>query len=481
MGTALWGLLGLIYGQVIELQSGKPRLVTFPELGSKRPLLWVALAWRHPPAYQELGRIVAFLVAQEDTLNPSSAALRRQLGNLGGHLSLWSMPEGAAVCLTVPRRAAVEAVSWLYAALRALPLQDSLAWQRLRQRAAKAWTGFALKQEVEWLLRGSPLLPPSLAWPQALAYIQRYLAPESLYVIFGGSLSFREKFQIGRLPLKIPLKPVSDSLPSLAVPPIPDTLIQNLWAYPGYVGLLVEGPLNWKERLAFREAFLSRWQREAPPLQWSLHLRDRTHLLLQARLDGRSYAFLRRLSTLTAQDSLEAQAWQAAFELFFRKVCAHPEEYPDLWITPVLMGDTLRLMDTLPAQVWRNGWPFRARGVWIGNETLALDTLVSTPPPARPPAAAVPDFLWTGPGLPPLGEWAAAFRLFWKPPCRRPCELSAYYRTVRERKRLTEYLHQLRLELIRTHQIPPEALEIYLRPLPVGFPPKAIRFRCFRC
>jgi hypothetical protein len=196
---------------------------------------------------------------------------------------------------------------------------------------------------------------------------------------------------------------------------------ENLWAYPIYGSAWVETPSSYPERLAFVEAFLSRWQREAPPLQFRGAFEGRERYSFDVRLDGKSYQYLRRLTHLAAGDSAEAQAWRMAYARRCLRLRGEPARYPDVWIGALLRGDSVALPDTLPDTLWWRGWRVSLRGLWLVQELYALDTLEGEAK-LESPVALSPDTishfspfetLWVPPrkgAEPPLEVWAAAMQ-----------------------------------------------------------------------
>lgn len=476
-----WGLF--LLGQVWDHKPGTPALVSFPNWGSKRAIVWIAIAWPHAPAQQAIGEVVARMASQELPFGETSQRLRAWADSLGLSLSVWSGPEGAALLAAVPRPALTEVVRWMYTALAHLPVGDPRAWHLYRRAYLRPWSGFSLKRELLWRLLGSSKAPGSFTPEDLALYTQRYLRPESLRVLVGGGLALREKSALQKIPFRASFAAPADPPPTF--PPLsstPDTTEENLWAYPAYAGLLIQTPRPIAERLAFLQAFLTLWQKEAPPLSYEGTFYGPEHYILQARLDGASYRFLRNLSHLQPRDSIEYAAWQAAYALGRAAFLSHPGLYPDLWVASVLRQDTFLLPDTLPAEIWQKGWPFSRQGIWLYNEWVLQDTLprensdtLRTADTAR--ATRPPDLLWKGQGSVPLAEWASAIQLFWQPEAP-PCELIGYYPHKKAREKRLKELHHLRKLLIQRYGIAPAALRVVLHVSPPDFPPQAIRLRC---
>lgn len=462
------------------LAQDRPTIHYLTEGRSRSPTTWVGVAWRHAPHLREAGEVLTLCLALEARQMPFAA----QAESLGIRVHTWSGPEGAAITVTVPRTHLLAAADWLYSLLTRVPHAPNHTWHAALRQYQRRWEGFSLEWELFWRIAGPSAPPGRLVWDSAAAYIERYLRSGALLMLVGSPASFREKVALGRMrpPLIAapapPHSPLTDTLPA-------DTTEENLWAYPAYAALRIELPEPWGERIAFLQAFLSRWLREAPPLRWQGRFWGGRTYLLQARLDGQSHRFLRNLTQLTPRDSTELQTWQAAYALTRQQILAHPEAHPDIWIGALLRGDTLLLPDTLPVEIWQRGWHFTARGIWLESEWLAVDTLLQHPlPPDTVPATATPapvpapDYLWMGTGEPPLAEWASALQLFWGGEPTPPCELIGYYRRRKEYNARLKALHALRRRLIQQYSIPPEALRVTLRPVPPDLPVKALRLKC---
>lgn len=483
MAVAWIGALCLLYAQVWESRPGQPHVVTFPEMGSRRPLVWIALAWPHRAHEQEIGQFIAEAASHAHYPNEPSRRLRTWAERIGLSLQVWSGPEGAALTGTVPRPYLLEAVDWLYSALALLPLGDSVQWQWQYRTYMRRWTGFHLARDLEWRLLHPTHPPGRFSYAEAFAYIQRYLQPDSLCLILGAALSVSERSQIRKKTFRASLHgevPTATPAPLEPSPPPPPE--ENLWAYPAYVCVRLQTPPHLPEKVAFLEAFLTRWHQEAPPLRWQGYFWGPDGYILLARTEGRSYHFLRLLGRLSPLDTIELQAWQAAYRLARLRLRTEPEAYPDLWIATTLRRDTLALPDTLPTETWLRGWPFAAQGFWLYNDLLVEDTLflpsegrgdsLSQPPPARP------DFLWTGEGPPPLAEWAAALRLYEPTDPDRPCELIGYYHRKADFQKRLKALHALRRTLIQQYGVAPRHLRVRLQKATPDLSKKALRLRC---
>ncbi|MCX8112603.1 MAG: hypothetical protein N3E49_05330 [Bacteroidia bacterium] len=471
-------LIGLIWVQV------KPTIHYLPQVSS-RPLVWAALAWRHPFSLWEVGEVLTLYLNQEAQHSPLAARAE----SLGIQLYPWSGPDGAALSLTAPRSHLVAAVDWLYNLLSRLPREPNADWQAALRRYRKRWEGFSLERDLFWRLCGSGSAPGQITWEQAAAYIQRCFVSGNLHLIVGGNPSFREKVQLSRLHPPVQSISSTDTLTSSPSLASSDTTEENLWAYPAYVSLRIELPARWEDKLAFLQAFLTRWQKEAPPLQWRGRFWGKETYVLQARVDGRSFRFLRELKVLAPRDSAEQSSWEAAYQLARQRILAHPQAHLDLWMTATLQGDSVTFSDAVLS--WR--WSFKAQGIWLQNEWLAVDTpLAEIDTPSAEAAlsesisltnssSVAVDYLWLGKGMLPLAEWASALQLSWTNRPSRPCELIGYYRHRQARNKRLRDLHALRRLLIRRYGIPPEAIRITLRPVPPDLPPKSLRLKCCAC
>lgn len=472
MGTCCLGIL-------IWLQGGTVRLYHPLELRLRSATSWVGIAWAHSPDQWEIAEVFTSALR----LHAKAEPFQRIADSLGIQLYSWVGPEGAGLAILLPRPYLIAGVHWLYALLEAAPQAIELHWKSASHQYQKRWTGFSLEKELSWRLRSpnSPISSPPIE--AGMAYLAECLQKRQLHLLSGGEISFREKNQLLRLkpPFSSPSSPSTEA--ASHSPSFPeDTAEENLWAYPAYVALSITLPESRSEWVAFLEAFFHRWYQEAPPLRWEGRLWGRTYLL-QARLDGKSYAFLRGLRHLQPRSDQEMQTWQAAYALKRQQMRAHPEAFLDFWMPAALQQDTLPLPDTLPTDLWRRGWDFQAKGIWLYNEWLALDTLseVSQDTLPLPSAKSIfppPDFLWLGKGPLPLSEWAAALRLYWENGRPSPCELIGYYRHRRKYNERLKALHTLRRRLIRQYQIPPEALRVILRPVPPDYSEKVLRLKC---
>lgn len=456
----------------------KPTIHYWTDKLNQSTVAWVAVAWRHAPHLWEVGEVLTEALIMEARQAPFAAPAE----SLGIQLYRWAGPEGAALALTVPRAYLLSALDWLYALLTRLPIEPDFVWQRAWRHYRRRWEGFSLERELFWRLYGTAPAPAAFPWDTVAQYLDRYLRINGLHLIIAGPVSMRERALISRM--RPPLMPASvTEVPPLTFSPVPDTTEENLWAYPAYVALRVDLPQMPAERLAFIQAFLHRWHSEAPPLRWQGRFWDERTYLLQARLDGRSYAFLRHLTHLIPRDTAELRAWKAAYTLARQRLLAHPETSLDFWMGAFLRGDTVSLPDTLPEGVWWRGWSFTARGIWLLNEWLSLDTLLQAPAAtdtARPVEfQRLPlDFIWLGKGEPPLSEWAAHLIAFGKAENAQPCELIGYYKRPKDRSTRTKELHAIRRQLIQVYGIPSTMLRVVLRPVPPDLPLKALRLKC---
>lgn len=472
--------MGGLLAQVWEGRRDGPALVTLPQLGARRPVVAVAVTWRHGPAQKATGDFVTFLARHELEGDRVGQWLRAWLDSLGGRLFAWSGPEGAAVGLVVPRALVEPALEWLYTALAHLPLAEGPDWQRYYRRYLRRWEGFSLKQDLLWRLEGGPS-SGTFTSHEVAQYVAQYLQPESLVVVVMGSLPLRQKRTLLRKRFWLPIASSGQVSKEPCQPLIQDSCEENVWAYPAYVALFLRTPRDLAERVAFVAAFLQRWDREAPPLTWegSFYGPDRYRLF--ARVDGRGYAFLRGLESLQPRDSVEIAAWQAAYAVARARILTYPECYPDVWIASVLRGDSLVLPDTVPVSLLRQGWFFQAEGLWLYNELVLADT-VPTPPAlaqgvdTEAVRAVPPDEMVIS--EPPLAAWASALRLYWQPDYP-PCELIGYLHKARHRDRKLSYLHHLRRKLIQQYGVLPEALRVHLQPASPDFPEEAVRLRCY--
>ncbi|MEN3040659.1 MAG: hypothetical protein ABDH66_03860 [Bacteroidia bacterium] len=465
--------LGLIWAQ------GLPSIHYVPELRSQSPVRWIAVAWSHSPQKWPMGEIIANALI----LRAQDRDLAEKAESLGLRLYTWSGLEGAAVAVTVPRVYTIPAVKWLYDLLSRLQYLPPYLWHIAWRTHHRAWEGFSLERELLWRLGGGRFSGVGFSVDSALSYLQQYMSTACLHLIVSGTLSIRDKNQIQALrPPFIP-REISVSNDSV-LSDTPSYEEENIWAYPAYVVLQIRLPAYWPEKIAFLQAFLVRWMREAPPLRWKGSFWGNDSYLLQARLDGRSYSFLRGLMELVPRDSIELIAWKSAYTTACRHLQAFPEYFMDIWIPAFLRGGSYTLPDSLPHEVWQRGWPFQAQGIWLWNDWLHLDTVQVadsnslSPSRASAASAPIPDFIWTGKGDPLLSEWASAIQLFWNAERSIPCELIGYYKSLRDRTRRLKYLHELRRRLIREYHIPPQALRVTLRPMTPGLPPKALRLKC---
>ena len=476
------GCLMLLWAQEGSLRAGQPQWVFLPEVGGKRPLVWIAVAWPHAPHQEEIGYFIANMATAKDYPGEPASHLRQWAEAIGLQVQAWSGPEGAALHGVVPRANLLSAVEWLYTALSHLPIGQPLVWEWHKRNYLRQWRGFSLERELLWRLRGRSLRPGAFSYEETALYVQRYLRPDSFRILVSGTLSLREKTQLQRKVFRQSY-PVSDTIPSppRPSPPPPDTTEENLWAYPAYVALLITTPPSWGEKVAFLQAFFTRWEKEAPPLRKAGYFLGDKEYFLQTRLDGKSYRFLRNLSYLKPQDSLELSAWQAAYKLMCARLLSFPETAPEVWIASALRGDTVLLPDTLPLRIWEQGWSFQARGLWLTHPDVEADTMTffpATPLDTAQTPCIAPDLFWEGKGLPPLSEWASALQLYRACAPDMHCDLIAYYRRPKARDQRLKEAHALRKKLISGYGIPPQTLRVVLQKAPPDFPEKALRLRC---
>ncbi|MCX7652416.1 MAG: hypothetical protein N2200_06075 [Bacteroidia bacterium] len=474
MAACCFSVLGLLWAQ------GALAIHYAPELRSRSPLAWLAVAWTHPPQKWAVGEIVTNAL----TLKAQEKDFMIRAESLGIRLYTWSGPDGAALAATVPRPYVVKAAKWMYDLISWLQYVPPYVWHAASRMHYRAWEGFSLEKELFWRLCGmSSSAHRGFSLDSALAYVQRYMNTSCLHLIVSSNLSTPEKAQIQKL--RPPFVP-SETFQSSEAAPV-DTASyreENLWAYPAYVALRVQLPDSWAEKIAFLQAFFSRWMREAPPLRWQGRFWGSETYLLQARLDRRSYDFLQHITQIAPRDTIELTAWKAAYAMERQQLLSFPECHMDAWVPLLLKGKDMALPETLPSEIWTRGWQFKAQGIWLWNGWLSVDVSVSessdssvhSVTPTVPISA--PDLLWTGQGDPFLNEWASAIQLFWGSGRTTPCELIGYYKHPRDRNKRLKYLHALRRRLINHYHIPPQALRITLRPMPPGFPSKALRLRC---
>ncbi|MCS7296700.1 MAG: hypothetical protein RMK19_04310 [Bacteroidia bacterium] len=463
-------------------QGAQPKLHTLPELRTKAPTVWIGLAWRHFPYQWEIGEVVTRMICLEAQKPPFSYWAE----SLGIFLSKWSGPIGAALSLRVPRSALIPAIEWLYELLAHFPQTPSLTWFLALRAYQREWEGFSLEKELFWRVCYPNQRPMDFSWEDLALYVNRYLAPESLHLVVGAELSFRERVRLSRSLFRSRMSFIQGTPPLPPSASSPDTVDTNLWAYPAYATLLLPLSSSWAEKIAYIGAFLNRWHYEAPPLRWQGRFWGDSAYLLQARLDRASYIFLRTLEFLAPRDSIELQAWQSAYKLFCASMRAAPELFLDIWIPFVLRGDTINLSDTLPTAVWQRGWKFRAHGIWLVNEWIEIEEERSSEdslpilPSSEQEKISPPDFLWEGRGSPPLREWAAALRLFWEREERLvPCDLIGYYRRRKDQRALIKRLHDLRKTMIQLYGVPPQALRVMIDLRQPDFSPHSIRLKCY--
>jgi hypothetical protein len=475
--------------QVVEVWPSGMRLVIYPDLERQGPIAGVFVAWPHPSEAWEIGDFFRGLFYHPSYPSDRTRRLREWADSLGLVFSTWSGPEGAALIAEVPWSYKMQALQWLHAVVGSLELGDEHLYRWAVYRYYRQAEGLQLSREIALRRRGWKGKPPS--YEAVKNYFYAYLRPESLWVGVFGRLTLREKASLRRL-WALWRTPASDSISSEKISqttPSADTVEENLWAYPIYGSAWVETPNSWPERLAFVEALLSRWQREAPPLQFRGAFEGRERYSFDVRLDGKSYQYLRRLTHLAVRDSAEAQAWQMAYVRRCLRLRGEPARYPDMWIGALLRGDSVALPDTLPDTLWWRGWKVSLRGLWLVQELYALDTLEGETK-LEPPVALLPDTishfspfetLWVPPrkgAEPPLEAWAAAMQhnLTIRPLLK--WVLMGYYRHRRGQASTLRRLHAWRKVLIQQYKLPPQALQVQVRPASPDIPPKVIRVIC---
>jgi len=486
------GSLACVLGlwlQVVEVWPSGMRLVTYPELEKQGPVAGVFVAWPHSVEAWETGDFFVGMVYDPRYPSERTRRLKEWADSLGLIFSTWSGPEGAALIAEVPWSHKVEAMRWLQAAIGSWELGDEHLYRWGIHFYYRRAEGLRLGRDIALRRKGWRGRPPT--YEALKAYFYRHLRPERLWVGVFGKLSLREKAEwrrcwaYWRTP-DVDTIWVESQLRTLWPA---DTVEENLWAYPIYGAACVETPKTWPERLAFVEALLSRWQAIAPPLQFRGTFEQENRYCFEVRLDGRSYHYLRSLEHLMAVDSMEARSWAAAYARRRLKLRGEPVRYPDVWLGALLRGDSVSLPDTLPDSLWWRGWSISICGVWLMQELHQLDTLAKLDAQqARTPTTLdsiqkLPIFeeLWIPPSRhsrPPLEAWAAAIQLNLATQPRLKWILIGYYRRRKEQQRVFSRLHDLRRVLIRQYHIPPEALEVQLRPGPPDISPRAIRILC---
>ncbi len=478
-----------IWLQIVEVWPSGMRLVTYPELERQGPMACVFVAWPHSSEAWEVGDF--FVGAVYDPRYPSQRTqrLRAWADSLGLIFSTWSGPEGAALIAEVPWSYKGEAMRWLQAVISSWELGDEHLYPWAVRSYYRRAEGLRLGREIALRRKGWAGRAPT--YEALKAYFYTHLHPERLWVGIFGRLALREKAEWRRSWAHWQT-PAADTiwtdqgkdgmLPA-------DTVEENLWAYPIYGAACVETPKSWPERLAFVEAFLSRWQAIAPPLQFRGAFERENQYCFEVRLDGRSYDYLRKLTHVSAADSLEAHAWAAAYTRRRLRLRGEPGRYPDVWLGALLRGDSVALPDTLPDTLWWRGWSVAIRGVWLVQELYSWDTLTGTDGAEgreyvlsdtiqRPP---VFETLWipaSRRAKPPLEAWAAAMQLNLATQPRLKWTLIGYYRRRKEQQEVFRRLHGLRKVLIQQYRIPPGALEVQVRPMLPDISPQAIRIVC---
>ncbi|MCS7188651.1 MAG: hypothetical protein RMJ66_02520 [Bacteroidia bacterium] len=483
MAARLIGLISLCLSQVIERRQGHPTLVTFAEFGSRRPVIWISLSWAHRPHQWEIGALVAYAAIWRGTVGGKKDFLESLADSIGLKLSIWSGPEGAALIGTVPRIYLLQAVEWLYDALSQVFYTSAPKWENCRRHFLRKWEGPSLQRELEWRLLANGVPPTHFSQNDIALYIERYLQPDSLYLIIGTNLSLREKIQIRKYLFRVPFSFSESTSPPSPSPSSPtDTTEENIWAYPAYVALKIATPLQLPERLAFIQAFIQKWHREAPPIQWRGFFWGDSVYFLQARLDGKSYRFLRNLSEIRPKDSTEIQVWQAAYKLARAYILTYPEKHPDIWIASILRRDSMELPETLATEVWKKGWSFRRQGIWLYNELLLMDTLPLLQPSIETKRDSIgrpTNLFWDGTNRPPLEEWAKVLKTFPLPSPESAWELIGYYRKPRQRERRLRELHAIRKTLIANYGVPPARLRVIIVKLEAqNLSQRALHLRC---
>jgi len=486
------GSLACILGfwlQVVEVWSSGMRLVTYPELEKQGPVAGVFVAWSHSVEAWETGDFFVNVVYDGRYPSERTRRLKKWADSLGLTFSTWSGPEGAALIAEVPWSHKVEAMRWLQAAISSWELGDEHLYQWAVHSYYRRAEGLRLGRDIALRRKGWKGRPPT--YDALRAYFYRHLRPECLWVGVFGRLALREKAEWRRC-WAYWRTPAVDTIWVESQPRQPwpvDTVEENLWAYPIYGAACVETPKSWPERLAFVEAFLSRWQAMAPPLQFRGAFEQENRYCFEVRLDGRSYHYLRRLAHLAAVDSMEAYSWAAAYARRRLKLRGEPARYPDVWLGALLRGDSVSLPDTLPDSMWWRGWPISIHGVWLVQELYQWDTLVDSdtrqaPTPMLSDTISKPalfETLWipsSRHSSPPLETWAAALQLNLATQPRLKWVLVGYYRRRKEQQRVFRRLHELRRMLIQRYRIPPAALEVQVRPVAPDISPHAIRILC---
>ncbi|MCS6789545.1 MAG: hypothetical protein NZ580_00985 [Bacteroidia bacterium] len=456
-------------------EGGHPQLITIPHWGNRQTRVCVALAWRHTPPEKPTAEWLLRLAASEGVHLDKPVFAE----SLGVEVRTWCREEGAALILVVPRSQLIPAIERLYFWMQNLPLEDTLRWIQVQRAYLRSWQGFSLQQELQLRLRHSALRLPLPDLNRITAYAYRYLHPDSLILIVSSALSLKEKNAILRLPFLwtyfAPKGSPTFSLSTSSRLP-PDSIEENLWAYPGYVALYISTPCAWDERLAFLQAFLTRWKTQAPPLSWQGSWENACQFFLQARLDGKSFLFLRNLTHLSPRDSSEVIAWHHAYTAKIKHLLTYPEEYVDFWLPVVLRGDSLSGRDTLLN--WQ--WDFQARGLWLYNELLWTDTL---PKPSEVKtnrlSQAPPSFTWRGKSTPPLSQWAVALQAYADNANEKPCELIGYYRKRQHQRKRLSYLHSLRKQLIQRYHVLPQQVRVVLRRTESAALEETILLQCY--
>jgi len=477
-----------IWLQVVEGWPSGMRLVTYSELERQGPMAGAFVAWSHTPDKWETGDFFLRLVYDPAYPSDRTRRLKRWGDSLGLIVSTWSGPEGAALLVEAPWPHKKEALQWLHAAITSLELGDERLYQWAVYRYRRQQEGLRLGQEIARRRRGWRGFPPS--YEAVKTYFYTALRPENVWVGVFGRLSLREKADLRRLwaHWNTPVPDSSSSYTTSSSPLPPDTVEENLWAYPIYGAACIRTPTTWPERLAFVEAFLSWWQESAPPLQFRGAFEGPDRYCFDVRLDGKSYQALQRLTYLAVRDSAQMSAWMEAYARRRLKLRGEPVHYPDVWIAALLRGDSVSLPDTVPSLVWLRGWPITLRGIWLVQELYALDTLLEAR--AIPEKRLAPDTaaglvpfetLWVPPrrrAEPPLSTWAAAMQANLASQSRLRWVLVGYYRHRREEGAVLRRLHDWRRVLIKQYLIPPGALQVQVRPAPPDVSPNAIRVVC---
>ncbi len=475
--------------QVVEVWPSGMRLVTYPELEKQGPMAGVFVAWSHSLEAWEVGDFFVEMVYEPRYPSDRTQRLRQWADSLGLIFSTWSGPEGAALIAEVPWSHKVEAMRWLQAAISSWELGDEHLYRWAIHSYYRRAEGLRLGRDITLRRKGWRGIPPT--YEALRTYFCKHLRPECLWVGVFGRLALREKAE-WRQCWAYWRTPTVDTMLAGSQPgklPTADTVEENLWAYPIYGAACVETPKSWPERLAFVEAFLSRWQAMVPPLQFRGTFEQENRYCFEVRLDGQSYFYLRGLQHLAAADSLEARSWAAAYARRRLKLRGEPARYPDVWLGALLRGDSVSLPDTLPDTLWWHGWPITLRGIWLMQELSTWDSLpeehtqhavlpLSADTFQKPPLF---ETLWIPPrrwSEPPLSLWAAAIQLNLATQPHLRWTMIGYYGSRKDQRAAFRRLHAWRRILIQQYRVPPQALEVQVRPAYPDLSPQSVRIVC---